>query len=893
MNTPGFRWQARLFRLLVRVSYPAWLRRAHGAEMEEWFLSHLARERGVRARLRLWRRVAADAASSVSATARRRRVETRPPASRAGRIDMLWQDVRYAVRHLTRTPLFAASGIALLAMGLGANIAVFALVDRLLVRPLPYNRPGDVVFIYQDSDEGEPSSSAFPAYRDIAATTGVFSAVAATSPGRVTMTRDGSRENATIEYTTASYIAVAGREPHIGRWLSPEADAVGGALEAVISEPAWRTKFNADPGVLGRSVRLNDQKVTIVGVGPAGLLGSYAPIPTDFWVSISSTPIDGPYRVANLNLREDHWYDIRARLADGVTAESAQHAMTALAAAMGEAHPVDRGRRLTLKRATDVRLYPETEGALLAATAVAALLLILGVANLANLLLVRAVARSGEMAVRRAMGANGTRIARLHVVEALLLTSTGAALGVMLARMALDALSLVPLPPAVTAAMALPIDSRIAVFAAGVALLCGLLLGLAPAWRSMRDDVIGGMRDDRRTSSASRMTMRLRSGLVTVQVAGSLVLLIAAGLLARSLAVMMEVDPGVDAGRVAYIDVTFGGEDGAPGAMLDEVLARVSSLPGVTHAAAASRLPAQRSGTTTTIVEGYTPPAGAGAVELGYTAVSPMYFDTVGLSVLEGRQFTWDDAGGRGPVVVVNRAAARQFWGAESAIGRRLRSQSRPDFVTTVIGVVEDAPVTTFPERVTPPMFYSPSGRAAPRGAYILARTEGDAEALVSTVAGAVSEMRSTFEIDGRGTLSSHLGEGLTLPRAMTRVMGIVSLIALTLAALGIYAVVAFNVARRTTELGIRIALGATAAQVTRMVLIETTSAVGLGLALGLALATLTVPQLASVLFGVEALDPAAFAGSAAVLAAAAWIAAYLPARRAAQTDPAIALRTT
>jgi predicted permease len=387
------------------------------------------------------------------------------------------------------------------------------------------------------------------------------------------------------------------------------------------------------------------------------------------------------------------------------------------------------------------------------------------------------------------------------------------------------------------------------------------------------------------------MVVRLRARLVAVQVAVSLVLLGAAGLLARSLSVMLHVDPGVDADRVAYVDVAFG--DNASPATLDDVLARVARIPGVTRAAAASRLPAQRSGTTTTIVEGYTPPAGTGAVELGYTIVSPGYFDTVGLSVIEGRAFAETDIGGTSPVVIVNASAAKRFWGAAGAIGQRLRSESRPDFVRTVVGVVEDAPVTTFPEQTTPPMFYAPSGQASLGGAMILARMTGDAEPHVRTVASAISELGSSFEIAEQGTLASHLGSGLILPRTMVRVMGGVSVLALALSAIGIYAVVAFNVARRTTELGIRIALGATASQVVRMVVVETTGAVGLGLAAGLALGLLAVPRMASVLFGVPAIDPAAFGGSIAVLTLAAWAAAYLPARRAAATDPATALRTT
>ena len=896
MTGRGPGWQVRVFRLLVRAIYPRWFRLAHGDEMEEWLEARFARVRGCRATAALWIDVCDDAVRTAWILARRRRESRRQAAPVNRGKDMLWQDIRYAARYLARTPLFTLSAIALLAIALGTNVAVFAVVDRLLVRPLPYDRPEDVVFIYQDSDDGRPSSSAFPAYREIAATTGVFAAVTATSPEELRWERPDGSAVAAVEYTTASYRDVTGRAASRGRWLSREADRPGGPLEAVVSEATWRTQFGGDPSVVGRTIRLNGQAVTIVGVGPEGVAGSYPPVSTDFWLSISSTVLGGPYRVANLDLREDHWYDVRARLAPGISAAAAQDAMTALARAMGEAHPkIDKGRGLTVRRAADVQLYPETEGALLAAAGLAAMVLILGAANLTNLLLVRAMARSSEVAVRRAIGASALRIGRLYLTEALMLTLLGGLAGGLLALLALDALRSLPLPVPVTAAMALSIDGRVIGFAWLVTLATGLVMGVVPAWRSTVGDVSQALREDRRTVSPGPVTVGLRSVLVIVQIAGSLVLIVAGGLLARSLNAMLNVDPRVDATRVAFLDMSLGrGAGTTPQASLDEVLARVRTLPGVTHAAAASRLPASPSGTTTTIVEGYRPPVGTDAVELSFTIITPGYLDTVGLTLIEGRNFTDTDVTGAERVVLINEAAARRFWGSGSAIGRRLQSQSRPDLVRRVVGVVEDAPVSAFPERSTPAMFYVPSGQGVMQRPRVLVRTSGEAAPHVASIAAAAGGVRSTFEIHSQGTLESHLGASLTIPRSIVGVMSVVSVLALALAGLGIYAVVAFNVARRSAEFGIRIALGATGRQIVRMVLYETTVVVVIGVVCGLVAAALVLPPaVSSALFAVPALDPMAFAGAAVVLAAAAWAAAWWPARRAATTDAAIALRAT
>jgi len=427
-------------------------------------------------------------------------------------------------------------------------------------------------------------------------------------------------------------------------------------------------------------------------------------------------------------------------------------------------------------------------------------------------------------------------------------------------------------------------------------ILTGVLFGLAPALRSMRTGVAGVLRDDRRTSSVGRGTVRLRNALVVIQVAGSLLLVLTAGLLGRSLAAMQAIDAGVDVDRLAWARVSLSRtrlEGANLAAAMNELRARIAALPGVTRAAYASRLPAQRSGTSTTIIEGYTPQAGTGAVELSVAIVSPEYFETMGLRLLEGRGFAPTDVLGADRVVLVNETAARRFWGSGSALGGRLRSQAANAPFRTVVGVVEDSPVGEFPERPVRPLFYVGTGQATVGGGYIVARTDRDPATLPAEMRAAALGTRASVDVASQGTLASIFDGALARPRFVARTVAVTSLLAVLLSALGIYAVVAFNAARRSNEMGIRMALGATAPRVVRLVVGDALGSVALGLAVGVGLAVAIVPRLEPALFGIGPRDPATFLGALIFFAVVVVVAAYVPARRAARTDPSVTLRAS
>jgi predicted permease len=507
---------------------------------------------------------------------------------------------------------------------------------------------------------------------------------------------------------------------------------------------------------------------------------------------------------------------------------------------------------------------------------------------------VRGVGRSDEVAVRRALGAGRIRIVRLFLIESLALSVAGGLAGLALAQAALTALPAAPLPQPFSRTLDLAMDVRTAVFASAMMIGAGILFGLAPALRVRSGDLATSLRDDRRTSSLGRVSLRVRNALIAVQVAGSLTLMMAAGLFVRSLTAMQHVDPGVDPDRVAYVRPNFSrsGVADVPAA-LEAMRARAETLPGVTHAAIATRLPAQSSGTTSTIVEGYQPPAGDGSIEINFLIVTPQYFDTVGQQLLEGRGLSATDIAGAERVVVVNQAAAQRYWGGRSAVGGRIRSTARNAPFRTVVGVVEDAPVGSFPEQPVRPMFYASAAQSNPGAGYILARTTGDAGAIALAMRNAFTESRPEVPMQSHGTLASHFGAALSAPRLLTRVVGAASLLAMLLSVVGIYAVVAFNVARRSTEMGIRLALGATARGLVRLVVRETIGTVAVGLVAGAAVAFFVVPRLQPLLFQVAPLDPASFVSAIVVLTAAAWLAAYVPARRAARADPARTLRAS
>jgi putative ABC transport system permease protein len=810
------------------------------------------------------------------------------------------QDLKYAARRLRTTPLFSAFSVAILTIGIGLNIAVFSVFDALVLRPAPYPQADRVVHIYQDSDSGEPSSTAFPAYRDMAAMTDVFASVAATTSMTASWDAADGPSPVVVDFATASYFPTLGLAPSRGRWFDAEHDAVGAEMVAVVTHKAWQARLGGDPGVIGRTIRLNNQLVTLIGIGPRDFNGEAGAIANDFWLSISSVGIGGPFRIANLERREDHWYTVKARLAPGVGVEQARGALQSLAARLGEQFPdLDRGRDITLFTSGEVRMHPGIDASLLGAGVglfvVAGVVLLLACSNLGNLLLARGLARAPEIAVREALGGSRARITRPLLLEALLLAGLGGAAGLAAAVWLQRALSQVPLPPT-NAVLDLRFDLRMVAFSVVAALGTGLLFGWLPSRRSTRTGVAAALRDAGRSQSSGRGAALLRGSLVAVQVALSVVLVVATALLARSFVNAERVDPGVDVERIAVIGTNLQPagittqEEAA--VVAEQILERIGALPGVESAAFTTRLPVSPGvATASTVIDGYEPPSGTSAVEMPITIASRSYFATMGIPVLAGRGFAAEDRAGSPPVVILSETAARLFF-AGDAVGKRVRRQAEPDVWREVVGVVGDVNVADLQEPPTPMMYWS-AEQVGAGGFSVVVRAAGDPAALLPTLPRALREVRESLPVTRLMPLATHVAAALATARTSASLMAAFAALALLLAGLGIYAAVSFAVERRTQEIGIRVALGATATRLVRMVVGESLVVTGIGIAAGLGLAVLAALGLrgAGVLFGVAPVDGVSYAWAVGALAAAAALAAFVPARRAAAANPSDALR--
>jgi predicted permease len=652
-----------------------------------------------------------------------------------------------------------------------------------------------------------------------------------------------------------------------------------------------------DPNVVGRAIRLNNQPVTIIGVGPQGFNGDAGAVSSDFWLSISAVGIGGPFAVANLERRQDHLYTVKARLAPGVTLERARGELQTLAAQHGEQFPeIDKGRDITVFALDEVRIHPQIDGILVGSGmglfVVAGVVLLLACGNLGNLLLVRGLTRAPELAIREALGGDRSRVGRPLLLEALLLSLVGGALGLVFANWLQIAISSVPLPPA-NQSLDMRFDYRIVSFSVVAALATGCLFGLLPSRRSASTNIAGVLRDAGRAHS-SASTSLLRNVLVAAQVALSVVLVAASVLLARSLVNAERVDPGVDAERIAILGTNLL-QGGVPqqetSAVAAQIRERIRAVPGVESEALTIRLPLTSGFSSSTIVEGYELPRGANAIEMPFTAVSSGYFSTMGISLLAGRDFAATDRRDSAPVIIVSETTARVFFGGD-AVGKRVRPQDDPDAWREVIGVVADVKVQDLQEPPTPLMYFS-TEQTNPGGFSVIVRTAGDPAALLGALQSALREVRGSLPITRSEPFETHVVRALEAARTSALLAAACAALALVLASLGIYAAISFSVERRTQEIGIRTALGASTAQLVRTVVGSSMRVACIGVGIGLVLAVLAAQGMRAILFGVGPLDITSLAAAALLLIGAAGLAAFVPALRASRANPLEVLRNS
>ena len=788
-------------------------------------------------------------------------------------------DFRYALRALRRQPGFAAAVAAMLALGIGANTAIFSVVNAVLLRALPYRAPEQLVLAFTTYPDFGHSSTSLPDFRDWRDGFRGVGELAAYDAVSYNVTGDGAPERAEGAAVTSNYFRVLGASPAAGRAFLPEEERGATPGVAMLGYEYWRRRFGGDPRVVGRTITLNGLPRTIVGVGPAGLL-----LPRTPEVLVPVRTDSGPGRRAE-------YLSVVGRLAPGATVDGARRALAAVARRLQTEYPETNSPRLSVDVTS---MQDEVVGAarpvLLVLAGAVGLVLLVACANVANLLLVRATTREREVATRAALGASGGRVARQLLVESVVLAGLGGLAGVGLAAAAVRAVRSVD-PDVLPRAGEVALDGAALGFALVVSVGTGVLFGLAPALRLARGNLQATLRGAGRGVAGHAAAQRARGALVAAEVALSVLLLVGAGLLLRSFVALQRTDPGFEAeqvltARLTLPSATYPDVDANVAPFQAALLERLRAFPGVRGAALASTLPLSPSSYLSFQIEGREPQPGE---DLQPFDVSDDYFRTMGVRLLRGRAIGPQDGPGAPRVAVVDEEAARRFWPGRDPIGARITVGDSTQY-QTVVGVVANVRQEGLAAKPYPQL-YGAIRQDPTRGVAVVVRAAGDPAALTAAVRRAVAALDPTVPVYDVATMTQRVRRDVARPRATAALVAAFGAAALLLAAVGIYAVVAFSVAQRTREIGVRMALGASDRAVRVLVVRSGMAPVLAGLAVGIAAAPAAARALGALLYGVGALDPLAYGGAAAFLAVVALAATWAPAARATRVPPMAALR--
>lgn len=811
------------------------------------------------------------------------------------------RNVRYAVRALAKSPGFTIGAVLALALGIGANTAIFSLVDAALFRPLPVDRPRELVrLLSSDKKHQNLSNHSYPVYTDYRDQASAFAGLAAyadAEPAHLS-TGLGKPERVISALVTGNYFRVLGVRPALGRLLADEDDrARGGHPVVVLSHSTWRQRFGADGSAIGRVIRINGHPFTIVGVAPRGFTGVGLTSVPELWMPIAMVQQVSPVLAENVWTRRLSWLDIVGRLKPNVTIARAQAELDTIATRRaatpeGRFDPwgvVRPASAAALDPYGDENAQAHTSWVLLA---VVGLVLLIACANASGLLLVRAERRQREVAIRLAIGASRGDVVRQLLVESVLLAALGAAAGVLVAAWAIDLIELSDFLAAAESASPL-LDWRVLTFTTTVALAVGVLFGLAPALRASRTDLVPALKSETPVFTLRARRVSVRHLFVVAQVGLSVVLLTGTGLLLRTLWKASAVNPGFDPDNaiVASVDLARQGYSEAAGpAVFDRLLARVRVLPAVRSAALGRSVPIVQSGMRVTVEpEGFQSTDGK-PLNVDYNVVTPAYFQSLGIPLLRGRDFADHDRATSAPVAIVNDTFARRFWPNQDPIGKRVGGLGPGDAEADIVGIVRTAKYRSLREPATS-VVYVPLTQAYLPRMTILLRTRGEPRAVLPALVSAVEEIDKDLPLFGVRTLRDQMGIALAQERTLARLFGAFALLALVLAATGLYSVVAYTTELRTREFGIRMALGAQPGDVRRLVLGQGVALSMVGLVVGLAASAPLTRFVDRLLFGVTPLDAASFTGACGALLVSCLAAAHLPARRATHIDPAAALR--
>src|SRR5262245_46810949 len=803
----------------------------------------------------------------------------------------LWQDLRYGARMLLKAPNYTLIAVLTLALGIGANTAIFSVVNGVLLKPLPYSEPEQLIRLFESSQTQPRFPVARGNFQDYREQNATLAGMALYTRRDVELSQDDKPERLAALGVTAGFFDLLGVRPMLGREFRREDELPNNNSVVILSHALWQRRFNSDPGVVGRSVTLSGRPFTVVGVMAPGVQhvgGDYRSMPhgetVDLW---------GPLELPPQAERFAHFCNAVGRLKSGGSVAQAEAEFNVIAERLSQQFPnTNQGWRIAIQPLQE-EIAGRARTTLLALFGAVFFVLLIACVNVANLLLARATTREREIAVRAAVGAGRWRIVRQLLTESFLLAIVGGGAGITLAWWAIDALKTLG-PEQLPRLQAVSIDGRILLFTLGVTLLTGVLFGLAPALQAGQVNLNELLKEGGRGGGGQRR--RLRDALVITEVALALALLAGAGLLIRSFWKLQQTDPGFNPEHVLTANLFLPGarygDASKVAAFHQRLLERITALPGAQSAGLTSDLPwtgyDENQGPT---IEGKTFPPNDGP-SARYHYISPDYFRTIGVPLIAGRFFNADDRRDTQRVVLINRSMAERYWPGESAVGKRIAFSSQPregDWFT-VVGVVGD--VKDFPHSpAAEPAFYW-STTQLPISQFILAvRASADPLSLVEAVRGEVRALDRDLPLADAQTLETIAATAVAGRRFTLWLVGFFALTAMVLAAIGIYSVLSYLVAQRAHEIGLRMALGAQLGDVLKLVIRQGMTLVLLGLALGIGAAFALTRLIKGLLFEVSATDPLAFALAAALLAVVALLACYIPARRATRVDPMVALR--
>jgi putative ABC transport system permease protein len=800
---------------------------------------------------------------------------------------ILLKDIRYGIKSLARHPGFTAIAVITLALGIGANTAIFSVVNTVLLRPLPFDDPERIVWLWDTQPQLPKAPASLPDFLDWKEQNRSFEHLAAYQSGNMFLDAGDGNSDTRVGLVTPEMFSVFHVWPILGRTFTDEETLPGRFRVAVLSHSMWQNRFGSDPSVSGRTIQLNGTAYTIIGVMPAGF--SY-PERAELWRPLAIDP-------AKLD-RGPHYLHVVGRLKPGVTLAQAQADMSTIAARLAQQYPEKiAGHGVKLARLTDV-VVGDVSLALFVLLGAVGFVLLIACANLANLMLARVGARQKEIAVRTALGASRLRIVRQLLTESIMLAIGGGAVGLLLAIWAVSwvvSLSADTIPRV----HEISVDPRVAGFTLLVSVVTGVLFGLAPAIQVSRPDLTDALKESGRTTAGLRRN-RLRSALVVSEVALSLVLLVGAGLMIRSFAKLNQVDPGFSPARVLTLGVTLlrskYPEDEQVAQLFPQIFERAATAPGVESAGAISDLPLSGSSTGDYFtIEGRPAIAKEAEPLTEYRVVTPRYFESIGIPLLSGRDLAQTDTRRSPNVVVINDAFARRHFAGENPLGHRLKLQGQERDPLLIVGVVGNVRDIGLDEQPTPeayvPFLQDPLSPDYQRSMTIVARTNSDPNAIAGPLRAALTSVDKGLPVYAFKPMTEYLRDSLARRRFNLILLSVFSGVALVLAAVGIYGVISYGVTQRTHEMGIRMALGAQPRDVLKLIvrqaMVLTLAGVGIGLLASLALTRL----MKGLLFSVSVTDPLTFVVIALLMILVALLACLIPARRATKVDPLVALR--